>query len=247
VKDALYGIWLGHPLHPAIVSMPIGFWTSTAVFDLCGRESEADLTLQLGLLTALAAAATGAAQWQDTRDMVKPRRLGALHAALNLGAVAVYGASWWLRAKGSRKAGVAVAMTGLSLVNVSGWLGGDLAYVLGIGVNRTAFEATLPNWTDVLDDAAVAEGSMVKIQPNGMPILVSRQDGTVCAIAATCSHLGGPLDEGTMDGHTVTCPWHGSTFDVRDGSVVHGPATTPQPCYRVRVKDGKIAVRSAEE
>ena len=178
--------------------------------------------------------------------MVKPRRLGALHATLNLAAVAMYGASWWLRATGSRKAGVAVAMTGLSLVSASGWLGGDLAYTLGIGVNRTAFSEPLADWIEVLDDSAVSEGSISKVQPNGVPLVISRQDGTVCAIAATCSHLGGPLDEGTVEGHTIRCPWHGSTFDLRDGSVIHGPATTPQPCYGVRVKDGRIAVRSEE-
>ncbi|HVC80513.1 MAG TPA: Rieske 2Fe-2S domain-containing protein [Chloroflexota bacterium] len=244
VKDALYGTWLGHPLHPALVSMPIGFWTSTAVLDLCGREAEADLTLQLGLLSALGAAASGAAQWQDTQDMVKPRRLGALHATLNLAAVAVYGTSWWLRAQGSRKAGVAVAMAGLSMVNVSGWLGGDLAYVLGLGVNRAAFEPPLTDWVDVLADAEIEEGGKARIEANGVPILLSRREGKVWAIAATCTHLGGPLADGTVEGDTVTCPWHGSTFDLRDGSVVHGPATIPQTCFRVQVRNGRIAVRS---
>jgi len=62
VKDALYGTWLGHPLHPALVSLPLGFWTSTAVLDLTGKERGADLTLQLGLLSAVGAIASGAAQ-----------------------------------------------------------------------------------------------------------------------------------------------------------------------------------------
>ncbi|HVA88987.1 MAG TPA: Rieske 2Fe-2S domain-containing protein [Chloroflexota bacterium] len=246
VKDALYGTWLGHPLHPALVSMPIGFWTCTAVFDLLGQEKGADLTLRLGLLTSVGAAATGAAQWQDTQELDTPRKLGALHGSLNLTAAALYGMSWWLRSRGSRKAGIVVALGGFGMVNFSGWLGGALAFDLGIGVNRTAFAEPLADWIEVLDDDKVAEGGTARVEAQGVPILLSRQDGTLCAIAATCTHLGGPLDEGAFEGHTVKCPWHGSTFDMRDGAVVHGPATVPQPCFSVRVKKGRIAVRSGE-
>jgi nitrite reductase/ring-hydroxylating ferredoxin subunit len=73
--------------------------------------------------------------------------------------------------------------------------------------------------------------------------MLLRQGGQISAIAATCTHLGGPLNEGKIEGDTVTCPWHGSVFCVRDGSVIHGPATMPEPAYDVRVQQGKIAVR----
>src|SRR5690348_4708412 len=81
LQDALNGTWLGHPLHPAVVAAPLGFWMSTAMLDLAGMEEGADLTLKLGLLAAVGAAASGAAQWQDTWG--KPRRMGMLHASLN--------------------------------------------------------------------------------------------------------------------------------------------------------------------
>jgi len=61
IKDGLYGVWIGHPLHPAVVDLPIGFWTSSFVFDVVGMEKAADLTLKLGTVSALAAAATGQA------------------------------------------------------------------------------------------------------------------------------------------------------------------------------------------
>ena len=68
--------------------------------------------------------------------------------------------------------------------------------------------------------------------------------GEVHALAHTCSHQGGPLSEGKLEGDVVQCPWHGSRFSIKDGSVVDGPATFPQPCFETRVRDGKIEVRS---
>lgn len=243
VKDALYGTWLGHPLHPALVSLPLGFWTSTTVLDLTGMKRGADLTLRLGVLSALGAVASGAAQWQDTQELVKPRRLGVLHAALNTAALALYGTSWWLRARGSRTAGVAVSIVGLAIVNTSAWLGGALAYDLGIGVNRTAFEEMPREWVDVLDEAELRDNTPTRVAAGGVPLLLLRQGGETYAIAATCTHLGGPLDEGAIQGDTVTCPWHGSVFCIRDGALLHGPATAPEPAFDVQTQHGRVAVR----
>jgi nitrite reductase/ring-hydroxylating ferredoxin subunit/uncharacterized membrane protein len=242
-RDLLYGTWLGHPLHPAVIVMPIGFWSSTMVFDLVGEERAADLSLKLGLVTALAAAATGAAQWQDTVNVEKPRRLGALHAALNIAATGLYAGSWLLRRQGNRGAGVALSTVGLGVNGFSAWLGGDLAYDLGIGVDRTAFERSLPNWTDVLAETDLPDKTPKRVTAADVPVLLYRQDGEIFAISATCTHLGGPLDEGEIDGETVTCPWHGSVFCLRDGKLRHGPATMPEPSFEVRVQDGRIAVR----
>ncbi len=246
-RDLLYGTWFGHPLHPAVIVLPIGFWTSTAVFDLVGEERAADLTLQLGVVSALGAAATGAAQWQDTVNNKKPRRLGALHALLNVGATALFGASWVLRARGARGAGVALSTAGLGVASASAWLGGDLAYDLGIGVDHTAFVDPLDEWTDVLAEGDLAEGQPKRVEADGVPVMLLRLDGEVVAISATCTHLGGPLDEGKIEGDTVTCPWHGSVFCVRDGKLLHGPATMPEPSFEVRVQDGRIAVRVQAE
>jgi nitrite reductase/ring-hydroxylating ferredoxin subunit len=69
----------------------------------------------------------------------------------------------------------------------------------------------------------------------------------VHALADRCSHRGGPLSDGELDGDCVTCPWHGSTFSVTDGEVVSGPATIPQPTYEVRLEGSDVLVRRAEE
>jgi nitrite reductase/ring-hydroxylating ferredoxin subunit len=75
-------------------------------------------------------------------------------------------------------------------------------------------------------------------------LLVRRADG-IHATGEVCSHLGGPLAEGKLQGDTIECPWHGSRFCVRDGSVVDGPATHPQPRFETRVNQGRIEVRPA--
>jgi nitrite reductase/ring-hydroxylating ferredoxin subunit len=67
--------------------------------------------------------------------------------------------------------------------------------------------------------------------------------GGVCAIANTCTHRGGPLNEGERDGNVVTCPWHGSQFDLCSGEVLRVPAREPERCFEVRVREGKIEVR----
>lgn len=244
-RDLLYGTWLGHPLHPAVVTLPIGFWTTSAVLDLLGEERAADVTLQLGLVSALGAAASGAAQWQDTVRQEKPRRLGALHALLNIGATALYGASALMRARGERGTGIGLSTVGLAVTTASAWLGGDLAYVLGIGVSRTAFENPPEGWTEVVSEAELADGKPTRVEVEGLPVMLLRQDEDIFAIAATCTHLGGPLDEGKVEGDTVTCPWHGSVFRVRDGALRHGPATVAQTAYQTRVQNGRIAVRVA--
>ena len=64
------------------------------------------------------------------------------------------------------------------------------------------------------------------------------------ALADRCAHLGGPLHQGTLtraaDDPCVTCPWHGSTFRLADGAVVHGPATARQPAFDTRIAEGGI-------
>ena len=69
---------------------------------------------------------------------------------------------------------------------------------------------------------------MTTVTVDGASVLISRsQSGQLCAIANTCSHLGGPLGEGSRDGDVVACPWHGSKFDLCSGAVVEGPAVFP--------------------
>src|SRR5215210_2944503 len=63
------------------------------------------------------------------------------------------------------------------------------------------------------------EGSLLKVEPEGKPIVLSLVNGKVYAMDAVCSHEGGPLEEGTLDKHNLTCPWHYAIFDVRNAKV----------------------------
>ena len=245
IKDALYGTWLGHALHPALVTAPIGFWTSSALLEAAGMQRGADITLKAGTLSALVTAATGYAQWHDVQNIEAPRRIGALHAMLNVTATACYGASWILRNKGERGAGIALSSGGLALVWFSGLLGGDLAYKLGIGVSRVAFfRDPVTEWSAVIGVDDLKEGALQRVENGDDPLVMLKDGGTVYAASATCTHLGGPMDEGERDGTCATCPWHGSVFDLRDGRVIHGPATSPLHAYETRIANGQVEVRA---
>ena len=75
------------------------------------------------------------------------------------------------------------------------------------------------------------------------PVLLLRTGDRVYALHDRCSHRGCSLSEGEIDGDHVVCACHGSRFDLRDGAVHRGPATSPQPAFQVRERDGRIEVR----
>jgi nitrite reductase/ring-hydroxylating ferredoxin subunit/uncharacterized membrane protein len=243
VKDALYGTWLGHPLHPVLTDLPIGFWTSSMVFDVVGKKKAADLMLKLGTVTAVGTAVTGVAQWHDLQEMKEPRRVGMLHALLNVAATSCYGVSWALRSQRARSAAKVFSTTGFALATGGGLLGGDLSYRLGIGVSRVAFEEPSGRWRAVDAVTDLEDGVLKRVESKAGPIVLLKDGDVIHAASATCTHVGGPLEEGERDGACVTCPWHGSVFDLRDGHVVHGPATTPLHAYETRVANEKVEIR----
>jgi ferredoxin-NADP reductase/nitrite reductase/ring-hydroxylating ferredoxin subunit len=95
----------------------------------------------------------------------------------------------------------------------------------------------------VANKKALQEGGLLKVDLLGKPIVLSMVGGKVYAIDAVCSHEGGPLEDGTLEGYEVECPWHGSKFDVRTGEVKNPPADTPQVAYEVKLEDDKILVK----
>ena len=125
-----------------------------------------------------------------------------------------------------------------------GYLGGHLCFALGVEVIRTAREQRPQQRTPVLADIELADGELCRADAGGVPVLLYRTDGTVYALASTCTHMGGPLREGTISDGCVTCPWPGSTFRFADGSIMRSPASTPQPCYQTRIQNGRIEVRA---
>jgi nitrite reductase/ring-hydroxylating ferredoxin subunit len=96
----------------------------------------------------------------------------------------------------------------------------------------------------VLEEGELEAGAMRAVDVDGVRVLVSRsEDESVCAIANACTHVGGPLDQGERDGNVITCPWHGSRFDLCSGEVLRGPAREPQRRFESRLREGKIEVR----
>lgn len=248
LKDLLYGTWLGHPLHPLLTDASIGGWTTSMVMDLIGEERAADLALKFGTLTAGATAITGAAQWYDATNDSEPRRLGVLHASLNSTALVFYIASWILRDQDKRTAGIATAWIGHSLSTSSAYIGGHLSFNLGIGVDRTINLKSLSKWTDTgIREDEITPGEMRRIEVKGAPVMLVKDGSTLYAASPVCTHLSGPLNKGELDGTCVTCPWHGSEFDLRNGKAIHGPATAPLPLFETQVVDGMIQVRSRKE
>jgi nitrite reductase/ring-hydroxylating ferredoxin subunit len=100
------------------------------------------------------------------------------------------------------------------------------------------------SFVPVLAESDLPENQLKKVEVKGVAVLLVRRGGEIHALAEACSHLGGPLSNGKLDGDIVQCPWHGSRFSIKDGSVVDGPATFPQPCFETRVNNGQIEVRA---
>lgn len=243
VKDLFSGTWLGHSLHPLLTDVPIGAWLSATLLDLVGGEESREASeklIAIGLLASLPTAAAGLSDWSDTMD--GERRVGVVHAAYNTASLLLFGVSLAARRRGRHGLGVALSLVATGTNSLGAYLGGHLSLAQGVGVDQTAFEGGPEDWTAVLPEAELPEGEAMKVDVGGTGILLFRSRNHIHALANRCSHLSGPLDEGEIDGSTVTCPWHASCFRLEDGSVVRGPARAPQPAYATRIKEGQIEV-----
>jgi nitrite reductase/ring-hydroxylating ferredoxin subunit len=239
VRDALHGVWLGHPLHPVLVQAAAGAWLSASVMDLAGDEAAARLLAAAGLAAAIPAAAAGTADWSEQHE--QQMRVGIVHAAGNLLAAGLYGAS--LAARGPRL-GRALRLGGLAAVSASGLLGGHISFRLAGGANHAEEVPHIlaPGWHYLMVAAGLTEGNPVRQLVGEVPVVAVRAGGLVHVLADRCSHMSGPLSDSALSDGCLTCPWHGSVFRITDGSVARGPATAPQPSFQAREVGGAIQV-----
>ncbi|GAA1005062.1 MULTISPECIES: Rieske 2Fe-2S domain-containing protein [Streptomyces] len=248
-RDLLHGRWLGHPLHPLMVQVPMGTWLSAAVLDLFpGRSREAGLLVGVGLATAAPAALAGTVDWAELHR--RQQRTGLVHALANATAVGLYAASLACRLKGRTGAGRALGFLGLTAAGAGGMLGGHLAYRQASGANHAEEipYVVTEGWHRIGAVAEFPAGRPVRRSVDDVPVLVVRESGgTLHALADRCSHLAGPLSEGTVADGCVRCPWHGSVFRLSDGWNVRGPATAPQPAFDTRIVDGHVEVRLRDQ
>ncbi|HEU0000699.1 MAG TPA: Rieske 2Fe-2S domain-containing protein [Ktedonobacteraceae bacterium] len=248
IKDALNGVWLGHALHPALTDIPIGAWSSTMVLDMAWLTNEdkgvaqgSDISLILGIAGAAGAAVTGLTDWSDLDGT--DRRVGIMHGLLNSSALLANIGSLVLRLTGKRRAGVCLSTAGYAVSLFAAYLGGELAFAKGIGVNHVAWEGGSNDFVAVMAAQDLVEGKLTRVDAAGIPAVLLKQGNAIYAIGATCTHLAGPLDEGTCQDGVVTCPWHGSRFRMTDGAVMNGPATYAAPTFAVRVRKGQVELR----
>jgi nitrite reductase/ring-hydroxylating ferredoxin subunit/uncharacterized membrane protein len=240
-RDALHGVWLGHPVHPVLVQVPTGAWLSATILDLTGGEQKSSRRLvQAGLAAAVPAALAGAADWSEQHE--QQMRVGVIHAAGNTLAISIYGAS--LLTRGPR-AGRLLRLAGLAAAGASGLIGGHISFRLAGGANHAEAvpHLTGPGWQHLMPAAEVPEGKPVRHMLGEVPVVAVRKDGEIYVLADRCSHMSGPLSDGDLTGGCLTCPWHGSMFKIADGTVARGPATAPQPAFEVREAGGAIQVR----
>jgi nitrite reductase/ring-hydroxylating ferredoxin subunit/uncharacterized membrane protein len=251
LRNLLDGTWFGAPLHPALTDVTVGSWTTAFVLDGVSAATKAesvtaaaDGALVVGVASALPTATTGASDW---RVLVgEQRRIALLHGMLNGSALTLNVASLVCRGTGRRGIGRALSALGFGVATMSAHIGGELSFGLGIRVNQTFRDEGPTDFVAVGSETDFTDSALHKISGNGTDVLIARSEsGGLCAISSTCSHLGGPLDEGTRDGDVVVCPWHGSRFDLCSGRVVEGPAVFDQPRFETRVADGQVLVRRA--
>src|SRR3989475_7883536 len=96
-----------------------------------------------------------------------------------------------------------------------------------------------PDLAAGVDASGLKDGEPLLGHASGEAIVLVRRAGGICAVGAICSHYGGPLAEGIVEGETIRCPWHHSRFDLRTGAPTR-PGRDPIPCYRVERQGARI-------
>jgi nitrite reductase/ring-hydroxylating ferredoxin subunit/uncharacterized membrane protein len=245
LRDVLRGVWLGHPLHPVAVQLPMGAWMSAAVLDaLPGTRAASTVLIGVGTASAAPAALAGLNDWAALSP--EQRRVGLVHASTNTVGLALFAGSLAARLSGNQRLGRGLVFAGLASVGLGGYLGGHLTYRMAAGVNQAEpFLRQIPEgWHDICDYAALIENKPTTARIGDVPLLASRTRDGVTVMLGHCGHETGPLGDGDVteiDGAAcITCPWHGSTFRLADAKVVRGPAATDQPQLRTRIVNGRV-------
>ena len=246
VKDALSGTWLGHPLHPVLTDVVVGSLLSASALDLLagrGADPARERLVALGMLAYAPTAASGASDWTDAAVDPRVKRVGIVHAMVNLAGVTLYAASLPAGRRGSRASAIALRAAGAGAFVVGGFLGGHLSFRRNVGPDQTAFDPGPSDWTAAVDGSQLVERRPYRAIVGDTPVLLVLDGERIHAIHDRCSHRGCSLSEGELEGEEVVCACHSSRFSLADGSVRHGPAVAPQPAFDVRRQGNIVEVR----
>ena len=250
----------GHPIHPMLIPFPFAFLTGAFVFDVAGRVtgnaswwSTGRHLAIIGIVAAVVAAIPGLIDYLRT---VPPKSSGkrraTIHMILNLSAVAVFILATWLRLGSPAPEKAVLVLEGIAVAAlfVGGWLGGVLVSRNQISVDHRYARAG--KWKEETVQKGSGESVVVGrsdelevdqmklLRVDGRRIVLGRTAEGFVAFDDRCTHRGGSLAGGVMVDGVVQCPWHGSQFDCRRGSVKAGPAKEAVGTYRVTEKEGKV-------
>ena len=255
LQDLLNGSWLGHSLHPVLVDVVIGGATAVVfldvlrvVFGASGTEDAATWVLALTYAAGVGSILSG---WTDFKDTASgnERNVVGLHGIINFVGMAGFGISLALRLGGNVDGAFWPMLIGYGIISVGSYIGGHVVFKYGYMVNHNAFSRgkRAKEFTAVAPVADVPDGEATQVSFGATKVVLVRRGDVVHALKDTCSHAGGPLSEGELRDGTISCPWHGSVFRLRDGAVVHGPASTRQVTYRARVHDGQVELQGPHD
>ena len=101
----------------------------------------------------------------------------------------------------------------------------------------------MSDWIDVMNESALAEGEHTVVDVDGEDVAIFKLDGQYYAIADVCTHDGGEIASGELDGDEIVCPRHGARFCIKTGKVTAPPAYEDVACFPIRIEQGKIQVK----
>ncbi len=105
----------------------------------------------------------------------------------------------------------------------------------------------MSDFIKVAEVGDLEEGDLMLVEVDGEPICLAKANEVICAFTDTCTHIGGSLSEGELDGDVITCPLHGAQFDVHTGQVLRGPARQNIQTYPVKIEGDSVLVALPDE
>lgn len=205
-----------------------------------------------GVVFALLAAVPGIV---DFFLIVPPKSSGkkraAKHGIINVILLIIFAAVWFYRISESASLYIILIAeaTGVILLGISGWLGGTLMHRNQIGIDHRYAgagkwkEKYLGNQIGEIEIAGTEElelNQMMLIHINDNRVVLGKTEDGYVAFDDRCTHRGGTLADGVMICGTVHCPWHGSQFDCKTGTVKAGPAKEPIEVYMLKEREEKL-------
>lgn len=249
----------GHPIHPILVSFPIALLIAVVILDVIFIFSERQSFWQAagyaeagGLIFGVLAALAGIIDYIFT---VPPKssasKRAARHGLLNSAVMILFLMAFVFRTKEVVNTWYIIGMEllGAALLTVAGWLGGTLVVRNQIGVDHRYAEAgkwqeqnlgSSDNGVELKELEQLKVNQMKLILVNDKRIVLARTEEGLVAFDDRCTHRGASLADGVMICGTVQCPWHGSQFSAKDGSVKAGPAKDSIRTYELKTENGKV-------